>query len=96
MADIGRLDFTIDALPLLRGKTIFEQITLSEARISLEKNKDGAPTGNSITAIKKREPPVIHALSIDRGRVAYLDPTLKTDLTADVATVPPISQTAAC
>src|SRR5215210_5775268 len=41
MAEIGRLDFTIHILPLLRGKTIFDEINLSEARISLEKNKDG-------------------------------------------------------
>ncbi|MGZ5115991.1 MAG: AsmA family protein [Burkholderiales bacterium] len=88
MADIGRLDFTIDALPLLRGKTIFEQISLSEVRISLEKNKDGTPNWQFDNSNQKRDPPIIHALSIDRGRIAYLDPTLKTDLTTDVATVP--------
>jgi AsmA family protein len=86
MAEIGRVDFTIDALPLLHGKTIFEQISLSDARISLEKTKDGTPNWQFNS--NQKEPPVIHALSIDRGRIAYLDPTLKTDLTTDVATVP--------
>jgi AsmA family protein len=90
MAEIGRLDFIIHVLPLFHGKTIFDEINLSEARISLEKNKDGVANWQFDTTKpnQNREPPVIHALTIDRGRIAYLDPTLKTDIAADVATMP--------
>ncbi|MEN3353183.1 MAG: AsmA family protein, partial [Betaproteobacteria bacterium] len=90
MAEIGRLDFIIHILPLLHGKTILDEVNLSEARISLEKNKDGVANWqfDNTKPDQNREPPVIHALTIDRGRLAYLDPTLKTDLTADVATLP--------
>jgi uncharacterized protein involved in outer membrane biogenesis len=90
MAEIGRLDFTIDALPLLHGKKIFENISVSEAQVSLEKKPDGVANWqfDNDKPEEKSEPPVIHALSIDRGRIAYIDPTLKTDVTTDVSTVP--------
>ena len=87
MAEIKRLDFTIDALALLRGRTIFEELNLSEARIVLEKNKDGAANWVFDTDKKETEPPVIHALTIDRGHIAFRDPAIKTDFAADVSTV---------
>ena len=43
MAEIGKLDFTIHALPLLHGKTIFDQISLTDARVWLEKSNEGTP-----------------------------------------------------
>jgi uncharacterized protein involved in outer membrane biogenesis len=89
MAEIGRLDFTIDALPLFRGKTIFEEIVLSDARVLLEKNKDGAANWQFDTTKPQRELPVIHALTIDRSHVGFRDPTIKTDVAVDVSTIAP-------
>ena len=41
MASIGRLDFIVDALPLLRSRVVLPEINLTDARLLLEKNRDG-------------------------------------------------------
>ena len=42
MAEIGRVDFTIDPLALWRGRVVLPELNVSEARVLLEKNADGA------------------------------------------------------
>ena len=88
MLEVGRLDFTVDALPLLKGKTVFEQIVLSDARVSLERNKDGVPNWQLENQKSNRELPIVHALTIDRAHLAFRDPTIKTDVALDVSTIP--------
>ena len=88
MAEIGRLAFKIDALALLRGRAVFDEIELSDARVSLEKNADGVANWQFHAEERKSDPPVIHALTFDRARIAYRDPTLKTDVIAELSTVP--------
>ena len=90
MAEIGMLDFTVEALPLLRGKVVLPEINLSGARVLLEKNREGLANWkfkeqDEDTA---RDLPVVHALSIDRGHIGFRDPTIKTDVAVDVSTVP--------
>jgi uncharacterized protein involved in outer membrane biogenesis len=57
MAEIGRVDFTVDALALWRGRVVLPEVNLSEARILLEKKTDGAANWDFDTEKKdeKRE-----------------------------------------
>jgi len=88
MAEIGRLDFTIDARKLWRGHIVLPEVNLTEPRVTLERNADGAANWE----FKPKEdddnaPPAIGALTIDRGRIVFRDPTIKTDFATDVSTV---------
>lgn len=88
MAEIGKLDFTVDALALWRGRVVLPALTVSEARVSLEKNKDGAANwdfGDKDEDAK--EPPHVGALTVDRANIKYLDPGLETDFETDISTV---------
>src|SRR5690349_8776733 len=42
MAEIGHLDFTIDPFALWRGHVVLPQLSIADARVSLEKNAEGA------------------------------------------------------
>lgn len=89
MAEVGRVDFTIEALPLWRGSVVLPEISVSEARVILEKNADGI--ANWIFKENKddaRDLPSIGALTIDRAQITYRDPAIKTDFQTDVSTVP--------
>lgn len=89
MVRIERLDFTIDLLKLLAGSVVFPAMALSEPRIALEVRRDGTP--NWVFDVQDRNKPFdlppIGALTVDRGRATYRDPTADTDLTLDVATL---------
>src|SRR5215212_769892 len=41
MAEIGRLDFTIDPWALWHRRVVLPQLSVTDARVSLEKNADG-------------------------------------------------------
>lgn len=89
MAEIGRLDFTIDALALLRGRVVMPELNLGQARVSLEKNAQGVANWQFDTEKKDDKPlPEIGALTLDRAHIAYRDPAIKTDLATDISTVP--------
>jgi uncharacterized protein involved in outer membrane biogenesis len=89
MAEVGRLDFRIDALELFRGRVVLPHLNVSEARVVLEKNADGA---DNWTFKEKKDddsaPPAIGALTIDRAHITYRDPAIKTDFATDVSSVP--------
>ena len=89
MAEIGRLDFTVEALPLLRGRVVFPEINLTDARVLLEKNREGVANWQFKTTENVRPLPVVNALTIDRGHIGFRDPTIKTDVAVDVSTVAP-------
>jgi uncharacterized protein involved in outer membrane biogenesis len=90
MAQIGRLDFTIDAWGLWRGRVVMPHLSVSEARVALERNAEGV--GNWVFDTQKKddtkEPPSIGSLVLDRTNITFRDPTIKTDFTADISTVP--------
>jgi uncharacterized protein involved in outer membrane biogenesis len=90
MAEIGRLEFTIDPFALWRGRAVLPQLSLTDARLTLEKDADGAANWTFDTQKKDnaREPPAIGALALERTRITYRDPTIKTDFTTDASTVP--------
>jgi len=88
MAEIARVDFTIDPLALWRGRIVLPELRVSEARVLLEKNVDG--TANWVfddTKDESRDPPEIGALVLDRASVTYRDPAIKTDFATDISTV---------
>src|SRR3954470_22108873 len=53
MAEIGRVDFTIDPFALWRGHVVLPQLSLTDARVSLEKNAEG--TANWTFDTKKKD-----------------------------------------
>jgi uncharacterized protein involved in outer membrane biogenesis len=89
MAEIGRLDFTIDPFALWRGRVVLPELSLTDARLNLEKNSDGAANWTLDTQKKdSRPPPAIGALAIERTHITYRDPAIKTDFATDASTVP--------
>ena len=89
MAEVGRLDFTLDARELFRGRVVLPELNVSEARVVLEKNADGADnwTFDNDKKDEARGPPAIGALTIDRAHITYRDPAIKTDFATEVSTV---------
>jgi len=89
MAEIKRLDFTVDLLQLLVGHINFPDVALLAPRIVLEVNKDGTP--NWVFKEQDKEKPIpipeVGALTIDQGSATYRDPRIDTDLTVEVNTV---------
>lgn len=88
MAEIGRVDFTIDLWALWRGRVVLPELSVSEARVSLEKNAQGVANWEFDSGKKDSAPPSIGALIIDRAHIGYRDPALKTDFATEVSTVP--------
>jgi len=90
MAEIARLDFTIDPFALWQRRVVLPEVNVTDARVILEKNADGAANWvfDSDRTDSAREPPAIGALTIERSRITYRDPTIRTDFATDVATVP--------
>ncbi len=87
MAEIKRLDFSIDLLKLLAGNVVLPEIALSEPRVWLEINGDGAPNWILNPKHKPIEFPVIGALTIDQGTATYRDLKHQTDLVLAVKTL---------
>src|SRR5689334_21207582 len=90
MAEIGRLDFTIDPFALWRGRVVLPELSLADARLNFEKNSDGTANWTLDTQKKDnaREPPAIGALAIERTHITYRDPAIKTDFATDASTIP--------
>jgi len=90
MAEIGRLDFTVDPLALWRGRIVLPELNLTDARVVLERNADGNANWTFDNEKKNdpREPPAVGALTLERARITYRDPTIKTDFATEVSTVP--------
>jgi hypothetical protein len=90
MAEIGRVEFTVDVLALWRGRVVLPEVSLSEARILLEKNSDGAANWEfgAPGEDAKRGLPSIGTLTLDRARFVFRDPAIKTDIATEVSTIP--------
>jgi uncharacterized protein involved in outer membrane biogenesis len=90
MAEIGRVEFTVDVLALWRGRVVLPEVSLSEARILLEKNSDGAANWEfgAQGGDAKRGLPSIGTLTLDRARFVFRDPAIKTDIATEVSTIP--------
>jgi AsmA family protein len=87
MAEIGFVDVVLDIPALLRREFVIPAINLSDARLLLEKNKDGTPNWVFDEKSDKKSGafPDIGSLTIDHAQVQYRDPTIDTDITADIS-----------
>jgi len=87
MAEIGVLDFTVDAMSLLRRRIVLPGITVSDARVWLEKSAEGAPNWDfGQPGSSSWGTPQLQGMTIDRGHVEFVDPGAKTNLTVDAST----------
>ncbi|KFB71411.1 MAG: putative protein involved in outer membrane biogenesis [Candidatus Accumulibacter phosphatis] len=75
MAEIKRLEFTIDLFKLLSGRLEFPEVALSEPHVLLEVNQDGVPNWvfDAQDKNKSVDVPTIGLLTIDHGSVIYRD-----------------------
>jgi uncharacterized protein involved in outer membrane biogenesis len=87
MAEIKRVDFTVDLLKLLTGRLEFPEVAMSEPRLVLEVGADGQPNWVFDEQHKAGAFPVIGALHVDHGSVTYRDPRANTDLALDLKTL---------
>lgn len=89
MAEIKRLEFTIDLVKLLIGRVEFPEVALFEPHVLLEVSRDGVPNwvfgeqdkNNSVDF------PTIGVLTIDHGSVTYRDRGNNTELALDIRTL---------
>lgn len=89
MAEVKRIEFTVDLLKLLTGRVDLPEITLSQPRIDLEVSRSGAANW-AFKEQAETEPvelPAIGMLAIDRGTASYRDPRRNTDLAFNLETL---------
>ncbi len=90
MAEIGQLDFKVDLLSAVRRHWVFPEITLSRAKLVLEKSAEGVANWDFAQEGEKQpgaEIPSVGSMIIDQGKLTYRDPAIGTDLTVNVDTV---------
>ncbi|MGH8728070.1 MAG: AsmA family protein [Burkholderiales bacterium] len=86
MLDLEAVDFSIRLLPLLSKKIVIPEIAFTRPVISLEKNAEGKGNWELGDEDEEGEFPRIGRLTVDAGKITYLDPAIATDITAEVAT----------
>src|SRR5688572_1187914 len=87
LIDTQFIDARVRLLPLLTGRVVIEDLTLVQARVGLEREKD-----RNTWSFKEREPKeegpqrlFVQRVNIDRGFVVYRDTTIDTNVEMDVA-----------
>jgi AsmA family protein len=88
MAEVKRIEFTIDLFELLGGRVDLPEIAVSDPHVALEVSTTGAANWEFKEQVKGKpvEFPAIGLLSIDRGAATYRDPRNKTDLALELKT----------
>jgi uncharacterized protein involved in outer membrane biogenesis len=88
LVDTQFIDARVKLLPLFKGRVFFEDLTLVQARVGLEREEKR----NTWTFRKKEEdqedkplPFIVKRINIDRGSVLFRDTTIDTNLEIDVA-----------
>jgi AsmA family protein len=88
LVDTQYIDARFRLLPLLVGRVIIEDLTLTQARIGLEREKN-RNTWTFKREVKEEEnepfPAIVRHIGIDRGFVFYRDTTIDTQLDIDLA-----------
>jgi len=84
MLEVERAVIGVQVLPLLRGRTVLEEVALRKPDVLLERNAAGEvnwrfgtrspPTRTAATG------PEIRSLSIEAGKARYRDPTTRSDV----------------
>ncbi len=94
MLELAAVDIQIDLRELIRGQIVLPEISLIKPVILLEKSADGKANWEfDVIPVADPAPedrtefPIIKQLRIENGRIAYLDPTTQTDLTAKIASI---------
>lgn len=96
MVEIESVDFKIALLELLRGRIEIPDLKVAGAKISLEKNSDGAANWNfdpSVAGAAKevvvpddrQEFPIIGRLSVENSRIGYRDAQQDIDISGRIA-----------
>ncbi|PWT72919.1 MAG: hypothetical protein C5B46_06130, partial [Proteobacteria bacterium] len=92
MAKLDKATISVEILPLFRRRVVLPEVALLHPDIFLERDVDGEANwvfGNNKSdsrAAASGEAPEVQALSIQQGRMAYVDPIVKTDITLDIDT----------
>ncbi|HZN23664.1 MAG TPA: AsmA family protein [Burkholderiales bacterium] len=88
LVDTQFIDARFRLLPLLIGRVIVEELTLTQARVGLEREKN-RNTWTFKREVKEEEnepfPAIVRRINIDRGFVFYRDTTIDTQLDIDVS-----------
>jgi uncharacterized protein involved in outer membrane biogenesis len=89
MAEIKRLEFTIDLFKLLIGRVEFPEVALFEPHVLLEVSRDGVPNWvfGEQDKDKSVDFPTIGVLTVDNGSVTYRDRNNNTELALDIRTL---------
>jgi uncharacterized protein involved in outer membrane biogenesis len=88
LVDTQYIDARIRILPLFTGRVIVDDLTLTQAKVGLEREKDRNTWTFRQREKKEEEGPqrvFVRRINIDRGVVRYRDTTIDTDVELDVA-----------
>ena len=83
------LDFSFDLLSLLRGRIVFPEVTLGEAAVLLERDKDGRRNwvlGEEQEKKADDDAPQINRLTLNKGKLTVKDPLTDTNATLNLQT----------
>ena len=87
LVDAQLIDGRVRLLPLLTGRVVVDDLTLTQAKVGLEREKD-----RNTWTFKEREPKeegpqrvFVQRVNIDRGFIVYRDTTIDTNVEMDVA-----------
>ncbi len=91
MVDIGTVDIQIDIWQLVRNfHLVFPTVTISDAKVVLEKNREGAanwefPAAPAATPQKRTDVPIIRKLVINDGSLLFTNQETNTQLEVKLA-----------
>lgn len=88
LVDTQLIDGRVRLLPLLRGLVVVDDLTLTQAKVGLEREKDRNTWTFKQREKKQDEGPqrlFVQRVNIDRGFVVYRDTTIDTSVEMDVA-----------
>ena len=88
LVDTQLIDGRVRLLPLLTGRVVVEDLTLVQAKVGLEREKDRNTWTFKEREEKDEEGPqrlFVRRINIDRGFVVYRDTTIDTNVEMDVA-----------
>ena len=80
MASVKRLDFKLRLLSLLHGNVVLPEVTVSQPRLLLEKNKQGVANWHFDGIDPEAQWPLIQQLTIDDGTMIYRNPNTGTNM----------------
>src|SRR5499425_1757342 len=85
MAEVGLLDAQIDLWQLLKGRIVLPEVTLSQVKVVLEKNREGLanwefPAAPTTVPQNRTQFPVIEKLIINDGRLLFTNQETKTQV----------------